>query len=395
MKICLVSAGYPPDDWGGIGTYSANLAESLVARGHSVFVVADSKEGRLPRETRNGVTVIRIERSHLPLVEGYLPGLAASYSVCDAVRALDKEVQLDVVEFPNWEAPGLVYTKLPNRRPVVVRAHTPFFETLAIDKAGQKVSWPDRVVCWEEKAACLGADVLVASTRFHADMIERTYGLRSGTIRILPLGIDLTGLDQTSAVREPGPLRVLYVSRLEKRKGTQVLLDAIPRLLASHPGTEFVLVGSDRRHAEGGVTHAEYFRAKYPQCVEQVKFLGVVPGGELAEWYKRSDLFVVPSLYESFGLIYIEAMAARLAVVGGRGGGIPEVVADGETGLLVEPNDVEDLVKRVEQLLRDDALRSAMAAAGRTRAEQRFSRELMAQNTEAVYTEAIQKRRRS
>jgi glycosyltransferase involved in cell wall biosynthesis len=389
MKIGLVSAGYPPDSGGGIGTYSANLAESLVARGNSVFVLADWREGLPERETRNGVTVIRVKRSYLPLVESYLPGVAASYVVSNRLRELDREVDLDVIEFPNWEAPGLVYTKLPKRKPVVARAHTPFFETLTIDKTGQTPSWADRVVCWQEQVACLGADALVASTRFHANMIERHYGLPAGTIRILPLGLDIATLQTSISPRSPGPFRVLYVSRLEKRKGTQTLLDAVPSVLQSHPDTEFYFVGSDRKHADGGTTHEEYFRAKYPQCVNNVKFLGVVSAEDLTKWYQSADLFVVPSVYESFGLIYIEAMAAGLAVVGGRGGGIPEVIADGETGFLTEPNDVADVVRRVNQLIADGELRERMAKAGRARVEQRFSRELMAQNTEQVYRDAI------
>lgn len=395
MKICLVSAGYPPDDWGGIGTYTANLAESLVERGHSVYVLTDPREGRPKVETRNGVTLERVSRTHLPVVEGYVPGLASSVVLAQKIRELDRQVGLDVIEFPNWEAPGFAYLKLPRRKAVVVRAHTPFFETLSIDKAGQHVRFPDRVVCWQEKSACLGADMLVASTRFHANMIEQEYGMQSGRIRILPLGINISAFDGKKRQRGTEPFRVLYVSRLEKRKGTQALLDAIPKVLASHPDTEFVLVGSDRKHAEGGKTHAEYFRSKHPELNDKVKFLGIVPGEELTGWYRNSDLFVVPSLYESFGLIYLEAMAAGLALVGGRGGGIPEVVADGETGFLVDASEGDVLVRRINELIGDEALRARMGEAGRVRVEQRFSRQIMAQNTEQAYAEAIEKCRRS
>lgn len=395
MKICLVSAGYPPDDFGGIGTYTANLAESLVERGHAVYVLTDPREGRAAVETRNGVVIKRVTLTQLPKVEDYLPGIASSVSLARKIRELDREVGLDVIEFPNWEGPGLAYLKMPRRKPVVVRAHTPFFETLSIDKAGQPVRFPDRVVCWQEKTACLGADMLVASTRFHANMIEQEYGMRSGTIRILPLGIDISAFDGKKRERGTEPFRILYVSRLEKRKGTQALLDAIPKVLATHPDTEFVLVGSDRKHAEGGKTHAEYFRAKHPELNDKVKFLGIVPADDLTSWYRNSDLFVVPSLYESFGLIYLEAMAAGLALVGGRGGGIPEVVADGETGFLVDANDGDVLLMRINELITNATLRAEMGVAGRARVEQKFSRQIMAQNTEQAYTEAIEKHRRS
>jgi glycogen synthase len=103
----------------------------------------------------------------------------------------------------------------------------------------------------------------------------------------------------------------------------------------------------------------------------------------------------VPSLYESFGLIYLEAMAAGLAMVGGRGGGIPEVVADGETGFLVDANDGDVLLRRINELITNATLRAEMGVAGRARVEQRFSRQIMAQNTEQAYTEAIEKHRRS
>jgi len=292
-----------------------------------------------------------------------------------------------VVEFPNWEGVGFVYGLTPRRAPVVTRLHTPFFETLVLDAAGRPSRLGDRVTCWLEEQAVRRADFLTSSTVHHREMMARVYRIPEARIRILPLGIPLPPMPVPSPAKRAGPRRVLYASRLEHRKGTLTLLEAIPRVLGQCGDVEFVLVGKDRPHAPGGKKFADHFREHHPDCAARVTFAGFVSDEELARHYAECDLFVVPSQYESFGLVFLEAMARGKPVIGCRAGGMIEVIADGETGYLVPVNDTDALVERMVALLRDDELRLRLGRAARKRVEEQFSAVLMAERTLALYSE--------
>jgi len=383
LRIALVCTAYPPEDGGGIGTYTEALATGLVALGQEVHVLAASIADT--EEQRGGVCLHRMRRRHLPRIERHLPGLVWSAQVARCLRAISRNAPLDVVEFPNWEGPGLVYTLAPRRAPVVTRLHTPFFETLSLDSGGRPPALGDRIVCWLEARAVRRSDHLTSSTVHHRKMMSRAYGIGEARVEILPLGIPLPRVEDMSSLPPSRPPRVLYVSRLEHRKGTLSFLEAIPQVMAAVGSVEFVLVGRDRPHAPGGKKFADYFHHRYPALAGSVSFLGFVGADELAQHYQSCDLFVVPSQYESFGLIFLEAMARGKPVIGCRAGGMIEVIADGETGYLTPVGDTGALVGKMVTLLRDAELRRRMGLAARHRVEQKFSAEIMAQRSLALY----------
>jgi glycosyltransferase involved in cell wall biosynthesis len=137
-----------------------------------------------------------------------------------------------------------------------------------------------------------------------------------------------------------------------------------------------------------GPTHraaAEALVARYPGRVEMT---GMLPREALVEQYARADIFVAPSRYESFGLIFLEAMMHGAACVGTRAGGIPEVVEDGTTGLLVPPEDPAALAEALARLVGDAPLRRRMGEAGLAAYRQKFTAERMAEMAEAPYRAA-------
>ncbi len=386
LSIAIVSTAYPPEDGGGIGTYTQTLAAGLAALGQTVHVIAQSAADL--EERRDGVEVHRLRGRHLPRLEPHVPGLAWSAQVAARLLRIARRSGLDVVEFPNWEGVGFVYTLAPRRAraAVVTRLHTPFFETLALDARGRPPRLGDRFTCWLEQTAVHRADRLTSSTVHHREMMARAYGLAEERVSIVPLGIPLPPPPAgDGAPRPPGPRTVLYVSRLEHRKGTLTLLEAIPRVLTACPETRFVLAGKDRPHAPGGKKFADHFREQHPAHLGQVEFRGFAPDEELARLYAGCDLFVVPSQYESFGLIFVEAMARGKPVIGCRAGGMNEVIADSETGYLIEVGDTDALVDRMVRLLGDDALRQQQGQAARRRAEERFSAARMAERSLELY----------
>lgn len=383
MNICLVSTSYPPEEGGGIGTYTYNLAKGLTELGHKVFVVTKTANtGK--EEALEGVTIYRIESRYIPKLETYIPGLAWSKCVSNKITDLDKKYLIDIVEFPNWEGPGFCYLTKKKRKPAVTRLHTPYFESLIINKNNEDLSIADRFSCWLEKRAVKSSDCLTSSTASHRDFISSAYRINGARIKLLPLGIepvDRTNLNFTGRKT----VKILFVSRLEKRKGALTLIEAIPKVIDNVADVEFIFIGRDRLHAPGNKYFKDYFLDKFSEYKEKVHFLGHLSDKELNDFYQKSDILAVPSVYESFGLIYLEAMNYGKPVIGCRAGGVPEVVKDGETGILIKPNCVSELVDALIRLVRDADLREKMGKNAARWVADKFSYKRMAKDTETLY----------
>ncbi len=195
----------------------------------------------------------------------------------------------------------------------------------------------------------------------------------------------------------PDTLTVLYVGRLEKRKGIADLLSAIPQVSKQIPHVRFIIVGADNSQRDGfqarhGADYATCFQRKQPEVATHVQFSGEVSEETLQQYYQTCDLFVAPSLYESFGLIYLEAMNYAKPVIGCTAGGIPEVVDKGVTGLLVEPEAPRALAEAIITLLKSPTKLAEMGLAGRQRLLQKFTHIQMGQQFAAVYRQIIRHR---
>lgn len=237
---------------------------------------------------------------------------------------------------------------------------------------------------WTAGGLVTGAAVLAANSTWTADVARGLYRLLerpdlAERVQVVPLGTEPTqfrpGLD-ARPVRakyglDGGPW-LLTVARLEWHKGIDTVLRALPAVRAVHPGTRYAVAGVGPRQAEleriagqAGLRHA-------------VEFLGFVPDADLPALYNAADLYVGASRYhdllvEGFGISLVEASASGVAVVGGRSGGVPDAVRDGETGLLVDADDSAAVAAGINRLLGDEALRRGMGAAGRRAVESYYN----------------------
>ncbi len=178
--------------------------------------------------------------------------------------------------------------------------------------------------------------------------------------------------------------------QLEKRKGTADLLTAVPTVLRTVPRARFVLIGADRRHCPGDRTHAEFLQDEFsPEVRDRILLAGRLPTNEVDAWLQKADVFVAPSLYESFGLVFLEAMRWGTPVVGTTAGAIPEIIEDGRSGLLVPPSNPQALAHAMVRLLRDRAFSQRLGEAGRARCIAHFSAERMADRMASLYSETI------
>ncbi|MFK5892542.1 MAG: glycosyltransferase family 4 protein [Pseudomonadota bacterium] len=390
MNICLISTGYPPEDGGGIGTYIYNLSHGLSALGHYVHVVTKTTEKKYNCEKIGKIIIHRLpEKLFLRGIERFLPGINWSYNVYKLVKQLDQQSKIDIIEFPNWESPGIVSQLLLRRIPIVVRIHTPLFETLELDKKNEKINLTEKIACYLEKVSCTRAKYIISSTKFHANMLAAKYSLKINEINILPLGIMEKKEAQEKDIKSQNKFKILYVSRLEHRKGTLTLINSLPSILKNRKDILIDFVGSDRKHAPGNMKFEKYFINNYGVLKDQVFFHGFVTDKELQDFYKQADLFVVPSVYESFGLIYIEAMSYSLPSIATTGGGIPEVIEHGENGYLIEPHDTKALVYYINKIYSDDNLKKKLSRQSKKTYTEKFRYMEMSQKTEFLYKKAI------
>jgi glycosyltransferase involved in cell wall biosynthesis len=176
-------------------------------------------------------------------------------------------------------------------------------------------------------------------------------------------------------------VRILFVGRLEERKGFDVLIKAIPIIMDKSPNVVVHICG------EGDLMKDA--KTKLNHFSKRVFFHGYQSRTRLDNFYSQCDIFVAPSRYESFGLIYLEAMHFGKAIVACNSGGTPEVVKDHETGILVKPEDHLELANSILKLVENSDLRKKLGSAGKSRLKELFSLDRMIQSTVNHYCKAL------
>lgn len=388
MKICLLSSDYPSDsDWGGIGKYTFNLAHGLEKIGQDVSVITTSKK-RSDHYLDGSINVYRIKTSKSIL---YSPQIFPFKAYREIIRLIKKN-NLDVVEAPLTFGDGLVFS-LIKLRPFVVSLHTPSFIMSKIyNISGLSYSR------WQmlEKTLLENADRILCNTSINANLIANRYKVDYSKMRIVPHGISIEkyhfsnhGLKGKKGLS--GKKIVLFVGRLEKRKGVDLLLKAIPDVVRQIPNVVFVFIGADTKTSPAGGSYRQYIleQSKVNCFQSHICLIGWVSEEELIEFYFSCDVFVAPSIYESFGLVYLEAMACGKPVIGTDIGGIPEVVNKNKTGLLIPLGNKQALIDSLVDLLIDEKKRELIGKTARQEVEENFTDTVMAKKTLKVFEELI------
>ncbi len=404
INICLVSREYPPETgWGGIGTYTHHLAHGLVNLGCEVHVITQSLDYE-KEYLDGGVYVHRIVHPLFFPYKGRLNEftlrLEYSFEIYQKLKELINKYRIDIVEAPNFSAEGFIYS-LFKKTPLVTRLHTHFSEVIEFSR------WPktyDRnLSCWLEDSAILRSNLVTCSTHRHKQLIFNEIGINSKNTEIIPLGIPLPELKQVDP-KDKKSLTILYVGRLEKRKGAHILFKAIPKILQEFPETEFIIIGRDTYLNDNFISfngkkeHSfknKLIKSLPEKYLNNIQFLDYVDSKTLHQYYSKCDIFIAPSLYESFGFIYIEAMSYAKPVIGCGVGGIPEVVQDGVNGILVPPEDHNALAEAIIGLIKDKNLREKIGKRARRGVERDFSLNLMVERTLKAYTKLLNRNEHS
>lgn len=406
MKVCLVSQEYPPETGGGgIGTYVYNLAHALTTIGCEVHVIARSLEKTEYSYKDGSVHMHRIPPRDLPaprlrhllfripklrgIMYRYFTDtsrLEYSYAVYLKIRELIRTHGIEVVEAPEWAGEGFFYAIWRNpwhSPPLVVKLHTPLF---LIEQHYNLPGQPDaEVVKWMEKTSVLKADRVTSPSASLREIVAREYGMISNKIRVIPYPLDLDFFSPSPSNPRGDRNMVLYVGRIEIRKGVHVLTDAIPHIVQQASDVRFVFVG----RTMGTLKQELLEQLAQAGCLGNIEFCDQLDRPKLVNIYRQSSVCVVPSLYDNFPNTCLEAMACGKAVVASDSGGLSEIIEDGVSGRLVPPGDVTALANAILELLGNDALRQQLGIGARKRVERLCSPTAVARETLGLYQEVV------
>ncbi|MGZ4582798.1 MAG: glycosyltransferase family 4 protein [Mycobacterium sp.] len=396
MKILMVSWEYPPVVIGGLGRHVHHLSTALAAAGHEIVVLSRHPTGTDPSthpssdEVREGVRVVAA--AHDPHEFTFSHDmmawtLAMGHSMIRAGMSLKS---LKSQQTPGGNRPW---------RPDVVHAHdwlvahpaialaefydVPMVSTVHATEAGRHSGWVSGAISRQVHAVeswlVRESDSLITCSASMADEITELFGPGLAGITVLRNGIDAGRWPFARRRQRTGPAELLYLGRLEYEKGVHDAIAALPRIRRTHPGTTLTIAG------EG--TQQEWLveQARKHKVLRATRFAGHLDHAELLAVLHRADAAVLPSHYEPFGIVALEAAAAGTPLVTSNIGGLGEAVIDGRTGVSCPPRDVAALASAVRRVLDDPDAAQRRADAARQRLTSDFDWRTVADETTQVY----------
>ena len=399
MRIAFISYEYPPDTaFGGIATYVQQAAKMLMARGHHVEIIAGSSEE--PRSYGDeGVLVhtVKSDAASFPIGAGEL------------FAERHKSVRFDVLEGPEFGADASEAVRHVPDIPLVVKLHTSLslMRTISVPA----IPWVNRVRIrlgawrrgrrpgWEtdpskdvECAHTLQADEIAAPCKSIAEVMRREWKLDPDLISLVPLPYVPSERLLSIPCGSGNTDNVLFLGRLELRKGVVELAKAVRLVARRLPGVRFRFVGADQPGPGGGgsmIDHMKSLMGPYAPCAE---FSGAVPMNEVSNVLSTASVCVYPSHWENFPLVCLEAMAAGRAVIGSEAGGMAEMLDGGRCGILIRPFRPQLIAEQIIRVLSDPETARTMGERARARILSDYSAERIARLQEDSYRRAIARR---
>ncbi len=396
-RVLLLSWEYPPVIEGGLARHVCKLAEALVRQGIAVDVLtrgaAGEAEGAARAGSVGGVNIHRVREPGWPRdLDRFVAWVdQMNEDMLAAGEALAQEHSYDLVHGHDWlvaKASGALAD----------RVGVPYITTIHATEHGRHQGWvadePQSHIHSVERWMARRADSVIVCSYYMRGHVADIFDIDERRIAVIPNGIDpgeLRPVGDLQALRAefaaPEEKLVLLVGRLVYEKGFQLALDALPGVIEQVGNVRFLVAGSGTHEAE------LRSQAERLGLSEHGTFLGWIGDDALHSLYRIADLCVVPSIYEPFGLVALEAMASGCPCIVADTGGLREVVPPGErVGLRFNGGDAEHLGVMIERLLVDGELRDRLVAEASEHVLS-FDWEDIARRTRTIYGELEPRRR--
>jgi len=398
MKIVFASSHFYPS-LGGLEKHCLNIGTRFVRRGHELFVASTTLSGlKVTRSFRqfsiNGIKA----RRFIPfpfLAPFFAPGRwSTSFAPGMVFFLMKKILDVDLIHahgfgfFPTDLSAWICKTR---KKPLIITLHGFHPDYLAFMKNISPLE-EMRLMPYFKAIAQRSleiADAIIALTPHEKNVLQSFYHVPQEKIAIIPNGINLqhfAGIPKKAEFKQKFNLKkniVLFVGAIRKEKGLLDLLHAIPSVLKEFPQTSLVLIGKD-----WGFKKSLQREGKLLGIDSSLHFLGSVKTSLLREALGSCDVFVNPSAYESFGISLLEAMASGKPTVATNVGGIPYIVRNGKTGIIVKHGDPEGLAEAIKELLSNSELRKQMGEKGLQLAK-RYDWEKIVSQIEQLYEKVL------
>lgn len=397
IRVLMLSWEFPPRIIGGIARHVAELAQALARSGLHVDVLTAHHPGTPALEViPAGAGRVRVLRAS-PAPVSPLDFMSDIHQLNFALleRLLrEGDLSYDLLHGHDWLV-ALASRTLKHGRGL------PLAATIHATEAGRNQGIHGPVQSYIHSLEWLltyDAWRVICCSRAMADEVTGALHVPADKLRVVPNGVAAERLRCPSSPRELAAFRarwaapaeriVCFVGRLVREKGVEILIDSMPEVISAHPDAKFVIAG-------GGWHGHLWQRASALGLGHKIVFTGFLPEEDLPRLYAVADVAAFPSLYEPFGIVALEAMAAGVPVVTSDIGGLREVVRHGETGLQTWANNPHSLAWGINQVLSHPALAQRLRRAGPREVKQRYHWDAIAQQTLSVYREVLAERQRA
>ncbi len=368
----MVSDVYYPFP-GGITEHVHHLSYYLQKRGHDVTILTGNHRNGHQNFGLNSVKVIRVGRGILVPINKSFYSLPISFHLPSRVKEILLENDWDIVHVHGTLSPSLpLFTLLQSPHVNFMTFHPTHGYSIGFELFKPILN-----------RAFENIDGKIAVSKSALRSIKRHF---DGEFRIIPNGVDIRRFGPQVApmenLKRPDEKTILFVGRIEPRKGLSTLIKAFELVLKNIPEAKLVIVGD--------TPLKRIYEYRTRKLADRVIFLGKVPAKMIPSVYRSADVFVAPaSGKESFGIVLIEAMASKIPVIASNIEGYREVVIDGYNGLLFPANDYQCLARTIEWVLKDRDLATKLGKNGRNYVEANFSWDTISKQIEDFYFEVL------
>jgi len=394
LRILILSWEFPPRIVGGLGKHVHRLSLALAEAGHTVHVVTRDHPDAQPEEMLDGVHVLRVGE-YPPVVpfDELIPWVMQfNVGVLERATKLLLEEEVDLVHAHDWLV-GYAAAGVKNLFDV------PLVSTIHATEYGRHQGFlpgpMNKLIHQIEWWLTYESRRTITCSRYMHEQVREIFELPPSKLDVIPNGVDLSTVHPPEGVAEfrdeqlglaPDEKLVFFAGRLEYEKGVQTVLDALP-LVGERVPVRFIVAGVGTHEAE------LRDHTQRDGLEDQVEFLGFISDEELRMYYAAADLAVVPSLYEPFGMVALETMAAGTPCIAADTGGLRELVVHDATGLRFSPGDPSSLASAILRLLTDSRLDRRLTLDARRWLNEGFSWPSIAASTVDVYERAIAEER--